>query len=538
MKHFESGFVVMCALALGCGPSAEQGALGEQKREVVYGTDNRLDVHAHPDATLRARAEQAAVGMVHPGFIDLTDPNNVTFPGPNLGTGLNLCSTERFWNDPRAAFCSGTLIDDDLVLTAGHCVGNVAECADTYFVFNFYRTAAGVLHPITSQDVFTCDSIVARQHGTSNGQNLDYAIVRLDRAATPRFTPAPVRTGNTALGAAQNVAVVGGSSGTPIKLDSGGSVRDARASTRDYFVSNSDTFPGSSGGAVYELDQHTLAGILVRGYGVDYVANGSCNVVNVCPETGCTGSESTYVYPALKGVCTELQNGSTRLCTGMPPAPVRPANAFGYTTSDTWDATQNTVDRAYTLGVGDVIQVNACGLPDFPVTGYPKLRLVDAQGNEAASSFDGCGFKLRMQTAGAYTLRAGCDYTDSCSATVEVKVTLNANLTRGTLPFNLTNTNSGARNTANLNVTLTPGQILDVGTCAVESANGVGDTIVRVHDSSGLPVAENDDAFGTCGSLSRVTYHMNVVSPAEQYQIRIGCFRNTSCSGTAAYIIY
>ncbi|MBN8230903.1 trypsin-like peptidase domain-containing protein [Corallococcus macrosporus] len=538
MKHFKSGFQVMGALALavGCGPSDE--TLAQQQHAVVYGTDNRMDVHAHPDATLRARAQQAAVALVHPGFIDLTDPNHVTFPGPTLGAGLNLCSTERFWSDPRAAFCSGTLIDDDLVLTAGHCVGNAAECADTYFVFNFHRTGEGVLHPVTSQDVFTCGAIVARQLGTVNGQNLDYAVVRLDRAATPRFTPAPVRMGNTALGAVQNVAVVGGSSGTPIKIDTGGSVRDARSGTLDYFVSNSDTFPGTSGAAVYETAQHTLAGILVRGYGVDYVDNGGCNVVNVCPETGCTGSESTYVYPALKGVCTELQNNSTRLCTGMPPAPVRPASAFGYTTSDTYDATQNTVDRTYTLGVGDVIQANACGLPDFPATGYPKLRLEDAQGNEVASSFDGCGFKLRTGAAGTYTLRAGCDYTDSCSATVDVKVTLNANLKRGTLPFNLVNTSSGTRKTANLNVTLTPGQVLDVGTCGVECANATGDTLMRLHDASGTVVAENDDAFGTCGSLSRIVYQMNVVAPSVKYQVRVGCFQNTRCSGTAAYVIY
>ncbi|RKH69038.1 trypsin-like serine peptidase, partial [Corallococcus llansteffanensis] len=467
MNHLKSGFLVMGALALaaGCGPSDE--SLAGQKHAVVYGTDNRLDVYAHPDATLRARAQQATVGLVHPEFIDLTDPNNVTFPGPNLGTGLNLCSTERFWNDPRAAFCSGTLIDDDLVLTAGHCVGNAAECANTYFVFNFYRTAAGVLHSITSQDVFTCGSIVARQHGTVNGQNLDYAVVRLDRPATPRFTPAPVRTGNTALGAAQNVAVVGGSSGIPFKLDSGGSVRDARSGTLDYFVSNSDTFPGTSGAAVYAPGQHTLAGIVVRGYGVDYVANGSCNVVNVCSETGCTGTQSTYVYPALKGVCTELQNGSTRLCTGMPPAPVRPANAFGYTTTDTDNATRNSVDKVFTLGTGDVVQVNACGLPDFPPTGDPKLRVLDAQGSEVAASFDGCGFKLRVESAGTYMLRAGCGGLESCSATVAWKVTLNADLVRGTLPFKLTHTSSGTRKTANLNVTMGPGQVLDVGTCAV-----------------------------------------------------------------------
>ena len=56
------------------------------------------------------------------------------------------------------------------------------------------------------------------------------------------------------------------------------------------------------GSGVYELSTQTVAGILVRGE-TDYVANGSCNVVNVCGETGCRGEDVTYVYPALVGFC-------------------------------------------------------------------------------------------------------------------------------------------------------------------------------------------------------------------------------------------
>ncbi|HYO70989.1 MAG TPA: trypsin-like serine protease, partial [Archangium sp.] len=215
---------LMCTLTLAaCGPAEElesaQGApapeLGEKQSEVVYGTDSRQDVYAHPDATLRLRAQQATVALMNPSNFNATNPNNVTFPGSTLGSAYNLCPTERFRDDPTAAFCSGTLIDDDLVLTAGHCVTSASACTNTRFVFNFYRTSATAMQPVTTADIFSCQSIVVRQQATVNGQNLDYAIVRLDRPATPRFVPAPVRAGNTALAAGQAVTVIGSGSGIP-----------------------------------------------------------------------------------------------------------------------------------------------------------------------------------------------------------------------------------------------------------------------------------------------------------------------------------
>ncbi|WNG17522.1 trypsin-like serine peptidase [Cystobacter fuscus] len=543
MKHFKHGFLVrpfvgavMCTLTLaaGCGPATEQaaekGALGEKKSEVVYGTDDRLDVYAHPDATLRARAQQSTVALMHPPLIDATDPNHVVFTGQTLGEGRNLCTTERFRDDPRAAFCSGTLIDDDLVLTAAHCVPTPEECANTRFVFNFYRTAEGQLQQVTTQDIFRCTAIVAHELSWY----MDYSILRLDRPATPRFTPAPVRKGNTPLAVGQKLAVIGSSSAIPFKIASGGTVRDANENSLDYLVSTTDTFAGNSGSAVYEMDNYTVASIAVRG-DADYVANGTCNVVNTCPETGCTGEHSTYVYNAIRTLCAATSNASPRLCADMPPQN-RPATSFTYFTGETNNAQQNTTDKVISLSAGDVVEVGTCTLPGAYAAGDTSLRLSDAQGTQIAAN--SCYFKHRVGASGDYTIRAGCTNSDLCGGVVVWKVTPNANLVRGTFSFNLTNTSSGTRNTANHNVTLSYGQTLDVGTCGVEGASGVGDTILRVHEASGSVAAENDDTFGTCGSLSHVVYRVNVLGQNMPHQIRVGCFRDTSCSGTASYVIY
>lgn len=314
-------YALACALALGAGcvvaDPAEEGwyegeeSLGQIADEVVYGADDRQDVFAHPDATLRARAQQATVALMSPSALNTSNPNNVTFNGNTLREAEGLCSTERFLDDPTPAFCSGTLIDDNLVLTAGHCVRKARDCTNTRLVFNFYRTSATTLQTVTTADVFSCTSIVARQQGNVNGKTLDYAILRLDRPATPRFTPAPVRAGNSPLSVGQGVAVIGSGSGIPFKIDAGGHVRDPRGSILDFFEATTDTFAGNSGSGVYDLATYTLAGILVRGE-VDYVSNGTCNVANTCSETGCSGEDSTYVAPAIQHLCSVAS--SPRLC--------------------------------------------------------------------------------------------------------------------------------------------------------------------------------------------------------------------------------
>jgi Trypsin-like peptidase domain/Bacterial pre-peptidase C-terminal domain len=531
---------LLCSLtAAGCAALEEPGAppaddkLSESESPVVYGTDNRMDVYAHPDASLRARAQQATVALMNPSAINASNPNNVTFSSSTLQQSENLCSNQRFLSDPTPAFCSGTLIDDDLVLTAGHCITSASSCSSTRFVFKFYRPTATTLDTITTADIFSCTSIVARQQAVVNGRNLDYAVVRIDRPATPRFTPAPIRAGSSPLAVGQNVAVIGSGSGIPFKIDAGGSVRDARTATLDYFVASTDTFGGNSGSGVYETSGYNVAGILVRGE-TDYTLSGSCYVVNTCTETGCRGEDITYVRPAIDAYCAVA--GSQRLCgTSQPPPP--PPNSYSYSASNTNGAQQNTVNKVVTLAAGDKVTLGTCGLTGATFTGDTYLRFFGPGGTEVAFNDDACGgngssLTFTAATAGNYEIRGGCYSSTSCTGTVVWQITAGTPPVGGSYSFTASNTNNAQQNTVNQNVTVNAGQSITLGTCGVTGGNFSGDTYLRLYGPSGTQVGSNDDGCG--GRGSNLTY---TATATGTYQIRAGCYSTTSCSGTVAWTV-
>jgi hypothetical protein len=287
---------------------------GESK--AVSGEDERKDVYEHPDASLRTRAQQSTVALMDSWVLDTSDPDSVAFYAGTLRQEKALCPTERFLLDPAAAFCSGTLIDDDLVLTAGHCIADVTACSNTRFVFNYYRPAAGTLEPVSLADVFSCGSLVVRQVGRVNGQELDYAVVRLDRPATPRFTPAPMRLTKTPLAPEQSVTTIGSEGGVPFKIDSSGLVFDPRPDTLGSFLASTGAFEGSAGSGVYDTRNTSLVGILSDGQQA-YVDKGQCRVADVCRGAGCSGKAATitYVSPVLRALCSDPDHVSARLCS-------------------------------------------------------------------------------------------------------------------------------------------------------------------------------------------------------------------------------
>ena len=318
-KNHPLTVAAVCALLVACAPDAdpltEAGvrpleSLETLQQPAIYGADDRTDVYAHSNQALTSRTRDSIVALMRPSMVDTRNSSSIGLFAHSLGEAYDLCSGERFADQPAAAFCSGTLIDSDLVLTAGHCVTSSADCADTRLVFNFYMESANERATITSDNVYSCAEIVV--HELSSGrETLDYAILRLDRPASPTHSPAPVRTAVAPLSSGDPITIIGFGSGIPAKIDDGGQVVDARASIMDYLTGTTDAFGGNSGSGVFNTDGEVV-GILVRG-ATDYETNGSCTVTVDYPADGSTGGESiSYAHRAISDYCQS--GGGGRLC--------------------------------------------------------------------------------------------------------------------------------------------------------------------------------------------------------------------------------
>jgi V8-like Glu-specific endopeptidase len=186
-----------------------------------------------------------------------------------LEDNLNLCEDEQFGPQPVAASCSGTLIGDDLVLTAGHCVSRSTPCTTFNYVFDYHYDAPGVLAVIDEQDVYSCSRVLLELDSQGSDLTPDFAVVQLDRPVEGGRRPATLRT-DAPLDRGEAVAMIGFGSGLPAKIDAGASVAAPPTMERDFFIVNLDAFEGHSGSGIFDAENR-LAGILLGGRVPDYV---------------------------------------------------------------------------------------------------------------------------------------------------------------------------------------------------------------------------------------------------------------------------
>jgi len=269
----EARLVPIAALLIACGAFPVHA--------VIYGDDDRYDLYEAPPAMLEIAGDVAMLADY--ALIDESDPSDVQLLGPTLGEYYDLCPDERFWSQWTPGWCSGTLIDDDLFLTAGHCINDASDCDSTRFVFNYHMVSSDQLGIITIDDIFSCQEIVAHEY-TPVG---DFTIVRLDRNVMG-VEPSPFFRGNLLeySPAGGELVVIGHPTGLPTKISDNGWVKTTHA---DYFEANLDHFGGNSGSGVFSADTGEAVGILVRGE-TDYVHDQGrdCWMSNQCDDDlGC-----------------------------------------------------------------------------------------------------------------------------------------------------------------------------------------------------------------------------------------------------------
>lgn len=252
--------------------------------KVIYGDDDRLDMYQVSDARLLKLAD-STVGLFQGDNVAM-EGDKAKLTTESYSQSYGLCKEEPFYEQVTGAFCSGSLVAPDIIMTAGHCVKTAESCKSTKFVFGFAVTKAGVMPgTVPTGEVYGCSELIGREQ-VSYGA--DWALVRLDRKVA-NHAPLKYNTQDT-LKNGDMLLVIGHPAGLPTKIAGGAVVRDA--SPKGYLVANLDTYGGNSGSAVFNAKTGVVEGILVRGE-TDYVYKGDCRVSNVCASDGCRGEDVT-----------------------------------------------------------------------------------------------------------------------------------------------------------------------------------------------------------------------------------------------------
>lgn len=317
--------LVALGLASACG-SPDEFSTDGLAAPVVYGADDRVEVFAHPDPELRRIARESIVALIPTRVIGREDDDTYSLFTMSLKDNRGLCDDEPFGNQPIAASCSGTLIDDDLVLTAGHCIDATSPCESYNYVFDYYLSDANTLETIDDEDVYTCRRLFLDRDPAGADQTPDFAVIQLDRPVEGARSAVSFRTGSSPA-RSEAITMIGFGSGLPAKIDDGASVADARegldmdgevVSFADFYVANLDAFGGHSGSAVFDSDG-LLAGFLLGGRVPDYVT---------APEEGCAranvfdDSEAGEIVHKIEPIVVALcQAGweNEALCADVPP---------------------------------------------------------------------------------------------------------------------------------------------------------------------------------------------------------------------------
>lgn len=256
--------------------------------KLIYGRDNRVEP-GEAQHFWSGRSLSVAAMVDKKKFLNFENSRGQKIQAPrSLGQAYGMCQGVRFAEQPVVSECSGFLVGDDLLVTAGHCVLNVVRfwqspekvCESFSWVFdmeakNFDQSAA-----MTSGQAYNCKEVLQAFHGPEG----DFAIIQLDR---PVKGIAPLRLAQEEVERGQHLGLIGHPSGLPKKISLGARVlrSDAKAGPHT-FIASTDSFHGDSGAPVFNSGGEVV-GILVSGK-TDYVfdAEAKCRRENVCDENG------------------------------------------------------------------------------------------------------------------------------------------------------------------------------------------------------------------------------------------------------------
>ncbi len=293
----------------------------------IYGIDNRMDVNQLPHLKEISRAVGAAIPK---NFLVQNTDRTYTITDVEMAAGsstANLCSDERFGNQPTVSNCTGFVVGDRYLVTAGHCVlpngivdndekNPFCESFSWYLDFNLKSNGKAVTESIPENRIYHCKRMIRAENTEIPGLpealkfGNDFAVIELDRPISAEIKILKIST--KPIAKFEQVFTIGHPTGLPAKFSGFSPVIDLK--TPRYFEVALDTQGGNSGGPVFNTKKEVV-GILVSGHPVDYYTDPKgCMRANKCDALGKNCTEQSefkhlqttnfvqYISEALKWV--------------------------------------------------------------------------------------------------------------------------------------------------------------------------------------------------------------------------------------------